>query len=267
MAAGDAVKAAKDAKKEGVASDRESLNVVKEQAALPARDRAGQAEKSIQGFGSAGAGQSDAGRREQSEAHDERLCPGAPAAPGRSCNSTQQRIALEKNSTNPGMAAQLRNGHKRNWQAAALQLQKVNQQMRVLSFSGTMQKSLTAWVNQFGTTAQAAASIITTTLSHAVEGLSSAISGLVLGTMTWKQAFSQAASAIVQDIIRIVIQQTVGRAVMSAVNAAFGSEDASTSSALAQSSAAAWEEAAIHPWFPPYHCARGSPPRLASAHR
>ncbi len=242
VAANDAVKAGKDAKKEGAAADRESLNVVKEQAAYQ-REIEQDKLKSIQGFGSRV--QENPFLDEESKA---KLMMSVYAQERDQITQImrldQQRIALERQSTNPGMAAQLRNDTK-GLASAAQELQKVNQQMRTLSFSGTMQKSLTAWVNQFGTTAQAAATIITTTLSHAVEGLSSAISGLVLGTMTWKQAFSQAASAVVQDIIRIVIQQTVGRAVMSAVNAAFGSEDASTSAALASASAAAWEEAAI----------------------
>lgn len=155
-----------------------------------------------------------------------------------------QRAAAEKGSTNPGMAAQYR-ANTKEISAMGIALAKVRQEQRQLSLSGTMQKSLTAWVNSFGTTAQAAATIITNTLGHAVDGLSNAISGLVLGTMTWKQAFQQAASAIVQDIIRIVIQQTVGRAVMYAVNMAFGSEEASASAALAESTASAWSEAAI----------------------
>ena len=114
-----------------------------------------------------------------------------------------------------------------------------------MDFIGGLRSDLTTWVNSFGTAAHQVASIITGTLNTAIAQTSQAITGLIFGTLTWKQAFASAAQSIVQDVIKILLQWIISRTVMSALNAIFGKIDASASSKLAESAAASWSAAAV----------------------
>ena len=113
------------------------------------------------------------------------------------------------------------------------------------NFTGALHKELVDWVNSFGTSAHAVASIITGTLNTAIASTSQALTGLIFGTLNWRQAFNQAAQSIVQNILQILLQWVISRTIMAALNKAFGKADAQASAALATQSASAWSAAAI----------------------
>jgi hypothetical protein len=113
------------------------------------------------------------------------------------------------------------------------------------NFTGALHKELVDWVNSFGTSAHQVASIITGTLNTAIASTSQALTGLIFGTLNWRQAFNQAAQSIVQNILQILLQWVISRTIMAALNKAFGKADAQASTTLAAQSASAWSAAAV----------------------
>ena len=241
-AVADAAKGATAAKKEGLAADREALNVAKEQASLQ-REIEQDKLKEIEGAGSRV--QSDPFLFDESKA---RLMAGIYQEQVQQIRQIidldARRAALERGSTDPGVAAQYRADTK-EISTMGLALAKVAQEQKQLSVSGTMQKSLTAWVNQFGTAAQQAGHAVTNVLGHAVDGMSNAITGLILHTTTLKQAFSQMATAIIGDLVKMAVEFVVQRAVMFVANELFSRADASTANSQASTAASAWAPAAV----------------------
>ncbi len=116
--------------------------------------------------------------------------------------------------------------------------------LKTLSFGGTVRAELTAWVNQFGTTAKQVAGIITNTLNTAIASTSQALTSLIFKTGNWKQAFASAAQSIVQNLIQILLQWVLSQTVMKALSAIFRTEQTTQTSAAAKETASAWASAA-----------------------
>lgn len=106
------------------------------------------------------------------------------------------------------------------------------------------QASLVAWVNQFGTVAQQAANIITSTLGTAINGISSAITGLIFKTQTWGQAFAQIAQSIVGNIIQIFLQLIESQIAAWIVGLVIGESSTKVANKQAVTLAASWAPAA-----------------------
>lgn len=138
------------------------------------------------------------------------------------------------------------------------EIDKLQLKLKQTSFTGKLQASLVAWVNQFGDTANQVSNLITSTIGTAVSGLSNAITGLIFRTTTWGQAFAQVAQAIVGNIIQIVLQWAVSRAVMAALNFAFGKAEGQAINAEASAATEAWSPAAIAASIASYGAAAGA---------
>lgn len=129
-------------------------------------------------------------------------------------------------------------------QQADLEVKKLGQDLKTLSFGGGLKAELTAWVNSFGSSIHQVASLITGTLNTAISATSQAITGLIFKTGNWKQAFAQAAQAIVGNIIQILLQWVVSQTIMKALGLAGKTADIATTEAVGAASAAAWAPAA-----------------------
>lgn len=125
-----------------------------------------------------------------------------------------------------------------------LELIKLGQTAKTLSFGGTLRADLVTWANQFGTTAKQIGNAITTTIGTAVSGVSNAITGAIFKTQSWGQAFAQVAQQIVGNIVNAVVQWAAQQVVLLALHAAFGATAAASTAAVAAASAAAWAPAA-----------------------
>lgn len=152
----------------------------------------------------------------------------------------QQDVELQKRTTDPTQWTRLQG----SIQQADRQVKSLGQSLKTLSFSGTIRAEMTAWVNQFGTTAKQAAGIITSALNTAIASTSQALTNLIFKTGSWKQAFADAAKSIVQNIIQIALQWVVSHTLMKVLSKVFATEQATTSSTAAGETAAAWAPAA-----------------------
>jgi hypothetical protein len=112
-------------------------------------------------------------------------------------------------------------------------------QLKMVGLQHPFTSELTNWVNSFGTTAQQAAHIVTDTLGTAINGVSSALTGLIFGTQNWRQAVEQAVESIVQNLIKVGLQMIIQRALGSAIRASAVTEATSTNTAIAASAAPA----------------------------
>lgn len=90
--------------------------------------------------------------------------------------------------------------------AAPSEIEQNQVAQRMATPMGQFQAQWTQWVDGLGSGAQSAADAITGTLGAAIEGVSGALSGLILGTQNWRQAFAQAASSIIEQLINIGVQ-------------------------------------------------------------
>lgn len=119
------------------------------------------------------------------------------------------------------------------------QVRQLGQTLKTLSFGGSIRADLTAWVNQFGSTAKQVTGIITGTLNTAIASTSQALTGLIFKTTSWKEAFGQAAMSIVQNIIEILLQIVVSKALSSAMTALHVGEQTAAGAAIATANAPA----------------------------
>jgi len=112
--------------------------------------------------------------------------------------------------TLPGVIAQMeRVGNVKGANQArleVLQLRLETEKLNADLAKGTLRGELLSWVNSFGTTAHQIADAIKTTIGTAIQGVSSALTGLIFHTKNWGQAFLQAGQSIVQSLIQIGLQ-------------------------------------------------------------
>ena len=108
---------------------------------------------------------------------------------------------------------------------------KINQQLSTMTFGGQIHGALTAWVNQFGTTAQQLAGFFTGTLTSAISGTSDAIYGLISGTANWNDALKQVEATALKSLIQISLQMMANWAIERGMRALGLSEEATHAAA------------------------------------
>jgi len=94
----------------------------------------------------------------------------------------------------------------------------VQKQMRNLTFSGAIRNSVTDMIAQWGTLAKQVAQTISGAINTAVSSVSHNLTGVIMGTETWKQALTNIAddvlSSIIEGIIRMALQWIVSQTMM-----------------------------------------------------
>lgn len=87
------------------------------------------------------------------------------------------------------------------------QLAEIDNELKTIGdTSGTMRAGLTEWANSFGTTAEQAANALTTTLGHAINGVSDGISGMIWRSKSFGEAMMQAGKQVVDSLVRIGVE-------------------------------------------------------------
>ncbi|MDR2462194.1 MAG: hypothetical protein LBD30_00225 [Verrucomicrobiales bacterium] len=90
--------------------------------------------------------------------------------------------------------------------AAKLQLAEIVNDPALLSFGDTLTARLVSFTDGFGTMAQQVGSAITNTIGSAISGVSQGISGLIMGTTTWRDAMRQTVGSIISSLVQVGVQ-------------------------------------------------------------
>lgn len=121
---------------------------------------------------------------------------------------------------------------------------KVIQEQRALdeeTFVGRSLANLRKLSNEWGNVGKNMADVFTSSIQRAVEGVTTAIMGLIDGTATWGQVFAQVAKQVIASIIQVVVQWIVSMTILKALKKILHTED----NVAASQSAAAWAPAAL----------------------
>lgn len=156
----------------------------------------------------------------------------------------QAYIALHQGDTDPAEVAKLEE-LKLKLHEAAIAVEELRFKIDTSTPTGEFQASMVAWVNSFGTAAQQAAGVITSTLNVAISQTAKLLTDAIFRTGDWKAALIAVGEAGVQAIIKMVLQWVISRTVMSILNAVFGKADATAAQKQAGAAAKAWSAAAV----------------------
>lgn len=114
------------------------------------------------------------------------------------------------------------------------QLSEIDNELKTIgNTSGTIRAGLTEWANSFGTVAQQTANALTTTLGHAINGVSEGISGMIWRSKSFGDAMVQAGRQVVDSLIQIGVQMVAQAALTSMLRKKDTAETVASESAKA----------------------------------
>lgn len=108
------------------------------------------------------------------------------------------------------------------------------------SFVQQFQSGMAQLQNSWNATKNLATTVVDS-IRLAVNGVSDAITGAILGTKTWGQVFAQVGAQIIASLVNVVVQWIANMTIIAAMKRLFGIKD----NVQAAQSAAAWAPAAI----------------------
>ncbi len=109
--------------------------------------------------------------------------------------------------------------------AAKAELARIEKQANPYSFTDQLTLRMVALKNQWGSMAASMAETISGTVTSAVDGLSNALAGVIVGTRTVAQAFTALAQQVVADFISMTLRAVLYRAVVLTLGGFMGFAD------------------------------------------